>query len=73
MRINKKMLNYKFSKRPRAKLCCEYRRSKFNIESGCGMRASYNRFWNYCPYCGKPIAVLFKSDDLEGKYANKKV
>lgn len=47
------------------KLCCEYTKNKHGFISGCGMRAAYNKHWHYCPYCGKPIAILFNAKENE--------
>lgn len=51
--------------KPMPKICCEYLKNKHGYISGCGMRAAYNKHWNYCPYCGKPIAILFNSKEIE--------
>ena len=45
--------------------CCEYLRLKTGIMTQCGKRANYRKLWNYCPYCGKPIAVMFNDDDIK--------
>lgn len=59
----------KRGKRPRAavgfKNCCEYVKTKQGIITQCGYRAPYRKGWNYCPYCGEPIVVLFNDDDAK--------
>lgn len=45
--------------------CCEYVATKQGIISECGKRTNYRKWWNYCPFCGKPIAVLFNDDDCK--------
>lgn len=52
-------------KKPKPKQCCEYIKPKHGYVSGCGMRAAYNSHWKYCPYCGKPIAILINVKDFE--------
>lgn len=37
---------------------CQYYKTKNGYRSGCGFTAAYNRFWKYCPYCGKRIIVI---------------
>lgn len=39
-------------------LSCEYIRKKHHFVSGCGMVTTYNKFWRYCPFCGKPIITM---------------
>lgn len=51
--------------KPMPKQCCEYFKNKHGYITGCGMRAAYNKHWNYCPYCGKPIAILCNSKEIE--------
>ena len=41
---------------------CEYTKSKLGIFTSCGQRAGYHKNWRFCPYCQKPIAVLFNDD-----------
>ena len=55
---------YLYGKSDKPKPCCEYVRTKSGILTQCGKRANYRKRWNYCPYCGKPIAVLFNDDDM---------
>lgn len=45
--------------------CCEYIRTNKGILSECGYRVNYRKWWNYCPRCGKPIAVLFNDDECK--------
>lgn len=42
--------------------CCEYIKNRQGILTNCGARANYRKSWHYCPYCGRPIAVLFNDD-----------
>ena len=52
-------------KNPRPKMCCEYTKTKLGILPGCcDMRVPYRRSFNYCPYCGRPIALLFNDRGL---------
>lgn len=42
----------------KSKMSCEYRKDKFNYVSECGFRMPYNKFWRFCPSCGKLIVVV---------------
>lgn len=44
------------------KRACEYRKDKYGYYSECGYRAAFNKFWHFCPYCGKPICRFFYND-----------
>ena len=46
---------------------CEYTKNRHGIMTSCGMRVPYNKYFRYCPYCGKPIAKLFKSWEVDEK------
>lgn len=50
-----------------SKSTCIYLKNKHGVISGCGMRAAYNKHWNYCPYCGNPIVALFNTKDIENQ------
>lgn len=39
---------------------CEYLKTSNGYVSGCGIRAAYNKFWNYCPYCGRQLMIINK-------------
>lgn len=45
--------------------CCEYIKCKQGILTECGKRANYRKTWEYCPYCGLPISVLFNDDAMK--------
>lgn len=38
--------------------CCEYRKTKNGVISGCGIRVPYNKTWRFCPICGQPISRM---------------
>ena len=52
-------------KRGRPRLLCEYRKEVNGYVSGCGMRAAYNKRWQWCPYCGKVIIVITRKANEE--------
>lgn len=41
------------------RLVCEYTKNKNGVYTSCGFRVAYNKFYKYCPYCGRPIVKLF--------------
>ena len=47
-------------KKTKSNVGCEYFKTKHGYTSGCGYVAAYNKFWHYCPYCGKPIITFSK-------------
>ena len=47
-------------KKQKNSIKCEYFKTKHGYISGCGYIAAYNKFWRYCPYCGKPIITFSK-------------
>ena len=51
------------------KLRCLYSRTSHGFLSGCGYRVAYNKYWNFCPHCGKRISNLSSMilNDEEGK------
>lgn len=54
-------------RKPKAssKQCCEYSKNKYGYVTGCGLRTVYNKYWRFCPYCGKSIVILFNSKEIE--------
>lgn len=44
------------------KRLCEYTKDAHGYYSECGYRAAFNKFWHFCPYCGKPICRFFHND-----------
>ena len=38
---------------------CEITKDVNGYYTGCGMRVAFNKFFRFCPYCGKPIVKLF--------------
>lgn len=38
---------------------CEVTKDKHGYYTSCGMRVAFNKFFRYCPYCGRPIVKLF--------------
>lgn len=41
---------------------CTYIHNIHGYVSGCGIRAAYNRYWKYCPFCGKAIVIIEKKN-----------
>lgn len=50
---------------------CIYQRATHNWVTQCGMRAAYNRFWIYCPYCGKRILNLARASEIANAEMNE--
>lgn len=46
-------------------LCCDYIKDPRGVHTACGHLANYRKSWSYCPFCGKPIAVLFNDDNMQ--------
>lgn len=38
---------------------CEITKDKNGYYTGCGMRVAFNKYFRFCPYCGKAIVKLF--------------
>ena len=54
---------------PAAPAHCTYVKHSYGYVSGCGYRAAYNKFWKWCPYCGKTIVNISReASDKESKW-----
>ena len=54
---------------PASKPTCAYIKYSYGYVSGCGKRAAYNKYWKWCPYCGKPLINLSReTSDKESKW-----